>query len=66
MLITMYRFFTKWNSLVDGHKVVHSNGKHIVFGTQHELTIHTDVFDGHVPVILLQGSKIEQRLAGAQ
>jgi hypothetical protein len=49
-----------------GHHRVHDIGKHIVFGEQHELTIHTVVFDVHLPVRLLQDSKIEQRLAGAQ
>ncbi len=51
------------NWLVIEQNVVHNNGKHTVFGEQHEFTIHTDVFDEHV---LLQGAKIEQTLAGAQ
>jgi hypothetical protein len=59
-------FWSEKNWLVDGHNVVHANGKHTVFGWQHELIIHTDVFNEHVFVILLQDSKIEQRLAGAQ
>ncbi len=52
--------------LGDGHNVVHINGKHTDFGVQHELTIHTDVFDEHVFVILLQGSNNEHKLPGAQ
>ena len=58
--------FNKFNSLIDGHSIAHDNGKHTVFGRQHELKIHTDVSDAHASVILLQGSKIEQRHAGAQ
>jgi hypothetical protein len=52
-------------SFNDGHNSVQSSGKHIVFGVQHELTIQTDVFAEHWPV-MLHGCKIEQRLAGAQ
>ncbi len=52
--------------LDDGHNVVHVNGKQTFFDAQHELTIHTDVFDEHVFVILLQGSNMEHKLPGAQ
>ncbi len=64
----LYRKTNLWsqkNSL-DGHNVVHNSGKHTVFGWQHELTTHADVFVEHLFVILSQDSKIEQRLAGAQ
>lgn len=54
------------NLRVDEHKLVHINGKHTAFDEQQELTIQTDVFDEHPPVISSQDSKIEQRLAGAQ
>ncbi len=47
-------------------KSVIGNGKHTACGEQHELTMHTDVFDVHVYVILLHGSKIEHRIPGAQ
>ena len=48
------------------HKFVQDNGKHTGCGEQHELTMHTEVFDAHVFVIFLHGSKIEHRTAGAQ
>jgi hypothetical protein len=47
-------------------KSVINNGKHTACGEQHELTMHTDVFDVQVYVILLHGSKIEHRIPGAQ
>jgi hypothetical protein len=47
-------------------KSVTNNGKHTACGEQHELTMHTDVFDVQVYVILLHGSKIEHRIPGAQ
>ena len=56
----------KKNLLGDGQNVVHDNGKHTFLGAQHELTIHTDLFNEHRFVTLLQDSKIEQRVAGAQ
>ncbi len=40
-------------------KFVQDNGKQIVCGEQHELTMHIDVFDAQVFVILSHGSKIE-------
>ncbi len=47
-------------------KFVNNNGKQIGCGEQHELTTHTEVFDGHVSVVLLHGSKIEHITPGAQ
>jgi len=47
-------------------KSVTNKGKHTACGEQHELTMHTDVFDVQVYVILLHGSKIEHRIPGAQ
>jgi hypothetical protein len=47
-------------------RFVHANGKHIDCDEQHELAIHTDVFDVQVFVILSHSSKIEHRIAGAQ
>ena len=41
------------------HKSVENNGKHTACGEQHELTMHTDVFDAQVNEVLLHGSKIE-------
>src|SRR5690348_13299725 len=35
------------DSLVYEHNVVHTNGKHIAFDTQHELRTHTDIFITH-------------------
>ncbi len=55
-----------WNLLREGHINLNDNGKHIDFGVQHELTTQTDVFDEHVFVRLLHGSKIENKLPGAQ
>ncbi len=52
--------------LDDGQNVVHANGKQTFFDAQHELTIHTDVLDEHVFVILLQDSNNEHKLPGAQ
>ncbi len=53
-------------SFVDWHKLTQSNGKQIAFGPQHELIMHTDVFDEQWYVALLHGSRIEHKLAGAQ
>jgi hypothetical protein len=47
-------------------RFVNANGKHIGFGEQHELEIHTELFDVQVFVILSHGSKMEHRMAGAQ
>jgi hypothetical protein len=47
-------------------RFVNANGKHIGCGEQHELEIHTEVFDAQVFVILSHGSKIEHKIAGAQ
>jgi hypothetical protein len=44
---------------------VNDNGKHTSRGEQHELTMHTEVFDAQICVILLHGSKIEHRIPGA-
>lgn len=54
------------NSLVKGQNVANESGKHTAFDEQHELITHNDEFDAHPPVMLLQGSKIEHRTAGAQ
>ncbi len=40
-------------------KLVEDNGKHIGCDEQHELTMHTEVFDAQVFVILSHNSKIE-------
>ncbi len=40
-------------------KFVEDNGKHINCGEQHELMMHTDVFDAQILVILSHDSKIE-------
>lgn len=48
------------------HISVTNNGKQIACGEQHELTIHTDVFDAHWLVTLSQGVRIEQSIPGAQ
>jgi hypothetical protein len=53
-------------SLVDRHKSTHSKGKQTAFGMQHEFIMHTDVFEEHSLLIVLHGSKIEHKLAGAQ
>jgi hypothetical protein len=53
-------------SLPKMQKSVTSSGKHIGCDKQHELTMHTDVFDAQVLVILLHGCKIEHRIPGAQ
>jgi hypothetical protein len=53
-------------SLPDMQKLVHDIGKHIACGEQHELTMHTEVFDAQVYVILLHGSSIEHKTPGAQ
>ena len=47
-------------------KFVHNNGKHTVCDEQHEFTMHTEVLDAQVYIILSHGSKTEHRLAGAQ
>jgi hypothetical protein len=47
-------------------KFVHDNGRHIACDAQHELTMHMEVFDAQVYVILLHSSKIEHRIPGAQ
>jgi len=48
------------------HKFVNNNGKHTACGEQHELTMHTEVFDVQVNVMLSHASKIEHRIPGAQ
>jgi hypothetical protein len=48
------------------HKFVNNNGKHTACDKQHELTMHTEVFDVQVNVILSHASKIEHRIPGAQ
>jgi hypothetical protein len=53
-------------SLIIGHSSVNGSGRHISLGVEHELTTHPDMFDEHPPVMLLHGSKIEHRIAGAQ
>jgi hypothetical protein len=53
-------------SFVDWHKLTQSHGKHTAFDPQHELIMHTDVFDDHWFVTLLHGSRIEHKPAGAQ
>ncbi len=47
-------------------KSIHNIGKHTACGEQHELTMHTEVFDVQVYVILSHDSKIEHRIPGAQ
>ncbi len=47
-------------------KFVDDIGRHTACCEQHELTMHTEVFDAHVNVILLHGSKMEHRTPGAQ
>lgn len=47
-------------------KFVNDNGRHIACGEQHELTMHMEVFDAQVYVILSHSSKIEHRIPGAQ
>ena len=47
-------------------KFVADSGKHTGCGEQQELTMHTEVFDAQIYVILLHGSKIEHRIPGAQ
>ncbi len=57
----------EWSASVPGvQKIVDKNGKHTACGEQHELTIHTEVFDAQVYVTLSHGSKIEHRIPGAQ
>ncbi len=53
-------------SLPNMQTSVNKNGKHTACGEQHELTMHTEVFDGQVYVILSHSSKIEHRIPGAQ
>jgi hypothetical protein len=53
-------------SLPDLQKLVNNSGKHTACGEQHELTMHTDVIEAQLYVTLLHGSKIEQRIPGAQ
>ncbi len=40
-------------------KSIHNNGTHTVCDEQHELTMHTEVFDAQAYVILLHSSKTE-------
>jgi hypothetical protein len=47
-------------------KFVKDSGKHIALGEQHVSTMHTEVFDTQVYVVLLHGSKMEHRIPGAQ
>ncbi len=51
--------------MVDEHKLVQKSGKHTADVEQHELTMHTDVSDEHLPVEL-HGSRSEHRAPGAQ
>jgi len=46
-------------------KFVTDNGKHTSCVEQHELTMHTDVFDAQAYLILLHGFKIKHRIPGA-
>jgi hypothetical protein len=48
------------------HKLVNNSGKHTACREQHELAIHTEVFDAQAYVTLSHGSKIEHRTPGAQ
>ena len=50
----------------DGHRLVTNNGKHTAWGVQQLLTMHTELFDEQVPLLLLQDSRIEHRTSGAQ
>jgi hypothetical protein len=50
----------------DEHKPIKENGRHTACCAQHELIMHTDVFDAHSPVILLQGTRREHKAPGAQ
>ena len=52
--------------LPDMQKFANNKGKHTAAGEQQELTMHIELFDSQSYVILLHGSKIEQRIAGAQ
>jgi hypothetical protein len=52
--------------LPDVQTFVHNNGTHTFCGEQHELTMHTEVFDAQAYVILSHGSRIEHRIPGAQ
>lgn len=52
--------------LPDRQKRVSDTGKHTACCEQHEFTMHTKAFDAQLYVVLLQGSKIEQRIPGAQ
>ncbi len=47
-------------------KFVNNNGKHTACGEQHELTMHIEVLDVQVYVILSHASKIEHRTPGAE
>jgi hypothetical protein len=40
-------------------KFINNNGRHTACGEQHELTMHTEVFDAQAYVILLHSSKTE-------
>jgi hypothetical protein len=53
-------------SLPNMQKFVNCSGKHTACGEQHELTMHTEVFDAQVYVVLSHSSKIEHRMPGAQ
>ena len=53
-------------TLPDLQKFVADNGTHTACCEQHELITHTEVFDAQAYVILLHGSRIEHRIAGAQ
>lgn len=53
-------------SVPDWQKSVAFNGKHFACGEQHELTMHTEVFDEQVYVVVLHGSNSEHRIPGAQ
>ena len=52
--------------LPETQRFVIDNGKHTVCGEQHELTMHTEVFDAQVYAVLLHGSNIEHTIPGAQ
>ena len=52
--------------LPDMQRFANMKGKHTAAGEQQELMMHIEVFDSQADVILLHGSKIEQKIAGAQ
>ncbi len=52
-------------TLPNVQKLVTDGGRHTARGEQHELMTHIELFDTHWFVILLHGSSIEHRIAGA-